>query len=1147
MGVCTVCPAGKYAEFTQSLSCTDCDRGRYIADDGVNWRLHSIFALCFECPAGKYSDTMGAAECHDCTPGRFTGYPGHTECQTCYSGAAGGNGSVACEPCDPGSGSNADFTACTECEAGKYSWDGYACYDCYWGTVSPAGATGCTQCAAGKFVSNNTCQNCAAGRYSTTESSSDLSSPCWQCMDGSYSGEGAGSCELCTPGKFSLMEASQCEDCPAGQTSGTGFSSCTSCDWGKVSAAGDRACSDCEAGKYANVNATECVDCEAGRYKGSFDQYCNFCSFGYAASAGSPSCTPCPNGRYALADRSACEDCPNGTYYSDSSGIPTETCWTCYQVVSEDRTQCNECAAGKYLTGTSVRSCADCEPGRFTRYAGYSSYDGSNCQACAQGSYTGAAGSTVCETCPGGATLGTASASYSDCILPEFNQTLECPKGKSCAVTLQGSLQSVHRITVKHATCETAGAPTQTGPYGYGGSGYRRLQDGSVVNGFGSNGFSSVGSSNYSWEGSVTAEVGIYRLCWCGGVTTQCANDYEFPVDAGSMTVLGPFPNQAFACVVGRPCVNVGPLQGLGLTGNDWLTVRQGCVLELASIFAISMEVTAANPDGDVELYFGQSTQLASAYESGQYPLCWCSSQGQSCSDMQFSISLYLESLAGYLAVHGPVGGESIYCYKGQSCQPTLSNGGTVLLSGDRLSFMQQCGSGNFLSGLPEPGYADTLDGSSFNFLKGDLQSEPGMFRVCWCREDASLSMDCTKGSDFNVVAGLFLAVGPYSGQTSACTHGQGCVLTGIRGVSLAATDKLAAMNSCNSATFSVTFPSPPVLSSTLVNGAYQFDLGQLPLEGVPEELELCWCASSPSSCSDVTEFRAVAMTVSVACAAGWYDLIGATATCARCPVGYYCPGGWPANLMPCPAGSISPADSITSAACECREGFYWDAGLSVCLACAEGTFKDSVGNSNCLGICPTGTTSSQGAISQKECYCVGDTIDVEPAADIFACTDLVALQANFSGDLQALEQADVYTFTGSFTTTEALTAASLPQARTALDDLLGLGVDDRASLQLQPSLSAYVNYTVTSTEQALAQYIQAQFGEAFAAWAFREMKGTVLDGSQAVAGMIGQEVLQCPTGGSQVVSRRNGQAWRSHPAGSPASRIAHALMACNR
>ena len=29
--------------------------------------------------------------------------------------------------------------------------------------------------------------------------------------------------------------------------------------------------------------------------------------------------------------------------------------------------------------------------------------------------------------------------------------------------------------------------------------------------------------------------------------------------------------------------------------------------------------------------------------------------------------------------------------------------------------------------------------------------------------------MDCEKGSDFNVEAGLFLAIGPYSGQVQQC------------------------------------------------------------------------------------------------------------------------------------------------------------------------------------------------------------------------------------------------------------------------------------------------------------------------------------------------------------------------------------------
>ena len=165
------------------------------------------------------------------------------------------------------------------------------------------------------------------------------------------------------------------------------------------------------------------------------------------------------------------------------------------------------------------------------------------------------------------------------------------------------------------------------------------------------------------------------------------------------------------------------------------------------------------------------------------------------------------------------------------------------------------------------------------------------------------------------------------------------------------------------------------------------------------------------------TIFAAVAVTLFTACAPGWYDLTGSGSSCHPCPVGSYCPGGWPAALSGCPSGSTSAANSTSSDACECREGYYWDATLNLCTACPAGSFKDVVGSLHaCDGTCPEGTTSPSGAISIRECSCVGDAIDTDPLAENFTCTDLTEMSASFSGStLLASAEATVFSFSGKY------------------------------------------------------------------------------------------------------------------------------------
>ena len=73
-----------------------------------------------------------------------------------------------------------------------------------------------------------------------------------------------------------------------------------------------------------------------------------------------------------------------------------------------------------------------------------------------------------------------------------------------------------------------------------------------------------------------TRQVGTYRLCWCGGAT-GCWSIHHYEVDAGTISVLGPYPDQSVVCVIGRLCEDMGPIQGLGLQSSDLVNVRSAC------------------------------------------------------------------------------------------------------------------------------------------------------------------------------------------------------------------------------------------------------------------------------------------------------------------------------------------------------------------------------------------------------------------------------------------------------------------------------------------------------------------------------------------------------------------------------------------
>ncbi|CAK9031780.1 unnamed protein product [Durusdinium trenchii] len=1130
---CDVCPAGKYQEMANSMSCDDCPPGTYLEDDGVNWKLHVHQRYCSLCPLGKASNSLAATACIDCEIGRFANFPGNTECWSCgwsmIAGVANMSGSSTCSPCEFGYIPDTNYTACTACPEGKYNnnqW-GY-CDDCDWGQVSQAGSSSCERCSAGTYASNNTCIDCPEGRYSWSESIE-----CYDCWEGTAAaGTGNSDCRECPAGRYASSAAAACSPCAAGTTSVAQSNYCYECPYGEISQEGSPICTNCPPGWYANDNATECLECPGGTYKGAQDSYCNDCSSGYFSFNGSATCDICPAGKYSDYAASSCIDCSAGTYSSYDGSYYCDTCY--YEAVLDNGTTCGPCPAGKVMQGNPI-ICVACDPGTFSTYG----YD-TNCSQCPQGRYSAEVGrGTPCEACLGLTTQAAGSTSINDCISPVPNQTFQCPRGKECSVAdFQGvDVLSTNQLMAKHDTCMSSGSEDfwkhwgsigygsyYYSGYGYGGYIMRRLQTiepGSQVSGFSYDPMSSQGSNNFSWTGPISSEVGTYRLCWCGGAT-GCWSIHHYEVDAGTISVLGPYPDQSVVCVIGRLCEDMGPIQGLGLQSSDLVNVRSACKAEFAGAMSVPLQVTSRPnsliADAD-DLYL--SAFGVAWFPPDTYALCWCSALGASCS------SDYLEALLGTVYVSGPKNGNSGICGKGQFCWATLMSGGTQLAAGDRLTFLPSCGTGEFLTGLPAP-YLTTQNGFDFFFPVDDLLFvEPGMNRMCWCRQDLSQNIDCEKGSDFNVEAGLFLAVGPYTGQSQICTRGQDCVVTGLRGLGLSLTDKITPLSDCYptwlpTQTF-FSWPPPQFpLQSDPATGGYKIDAGTISLEGHAEAVQMCWCVLSDiSQCEDPWFFGAVAATVYMACANGWYELApGYDSRCKRCLQSYYCEGGWPSGIAKCAAGTTSPVGSVTAAACECREGYEWNPELSVCVACAEGTYKDSVGNTQCLGRCPPGTTSASGAIHVRECYCTGDTIDTDPLPDSFACSDLVELMSSFSDSSFSSTEALVYIFQGTMRVADASSVTILNEIFLAIgNSLLALPWPmNRLSVNMVPfyfNETAYVNYSISSSEESLILEIYSKFdSDVFGAWALYSMKGTALDSAESFPPtQIAAVTVQCPEG----------------------------------
>lgn len=248
---------------------------------------------------------------------------------------------------------------------------------------------------------------------------------------------------------------------------------------------------------------------------------------------------------------------------------------------------------------------------------------------------------------------------------------------------------------------------------------------------------------SYQWAAGVgnTAAGGVYRLCW-----RPAGSDGDFGADAGPVLVLGPRQGQERFAAASLPMV-LPSFEGAYRETDDGTASSVGDRIMAASGCASEENAapTAGIPSGGVSQKYAPSTPEYSwgsvlvSTPGGEYRLCWCSGHKQDgtprvCSGMNdFSVDV------GFVALHGPLGGQTWTCSASRLC---MLEGMLGFGFSDRDRVMVKdggCSAGIPLLGLHWAAYPTYVSpdrgNATFDWGGSAVGAQGGFFRVCWCTE----------------------------------------------------------------------------------------------------------------------------------------------------------------------------------------------------------------------------------------------------------------------------------------------------------------------------------------------------------------------------------------------------------------------------
>ena len=107
----------------------------------------------------------------------------------------------------------------------------------------------------------------------------------------------------------------------------------------------------------------------------------------------------------------------------------------------------------------------------------------------------------------------------------------------------------------------------------------------------------------------MTSKGGQFRLCWC---STNCSIAEHFRTDFGTLTIIGPQPDQDKTCIAGLSCTMDG-ISGTHLASTNVFAVLDTCGRQAKTFPALQW----SQPEHTLQLSTAPSTP-------GQYRLCWC-------------------------------------------------------------------------------------------------------------------------------------------------------------------------------------------------------------------------------------------------------------------------------------------------------------------------------------------------------------------------------------------------------------------------------------------------------------------------------------------------------------------------------------------
>lgn len=290
----------------------------------------------------------------------------------------------------------------------------------------------------------------------------------------------------------------------------------------------------------------------------------------------------------------------------------------------------------------------------------------------------------------------------------------------------------------------------------------------------------------------ISTNGGKFKACWCGD---ECASKFDFFIEVGDVTIIGPYNSQAFVCWQRLPC-SIGPLEGEGLSNGDRLLV-------ISNRVACNGAPAGGVPNGGYSL---RATGGGSVYSWGddvlrsspqRFSLCWCAAS-QSCIELS---SEYV-TRTGLLTVAGPNSGQGALCFLGSPCSIS-SILGLELQDGDRLIIKESCEMDAVVDGSPVEAWEGTrcvnaVSGECLNFQVPPsvkptykMMMKPRVYRMCWCPVVSGNCDDIAASSvHFALDVGVFTAAGPYDKQEFTCAIGFPCAMRRVTGLQLGDGDR---------------------------------------------------------------------------------------------------------------------------------------------------------------------------------------------------------------------------------------------------------------------------------------------------------------------------------------------------------------------